>query len=169
MIRIVSLSLLLLSAVAQADERPDIRHLMSAAEYQAAGLDRLDPDQVDALNDWLWRFQQGRVQPPSSALASPETADRTRPERQASARTPSDADSKEEPERIRSRIVGDFSGWDGKTVFRLENGQVWRQRTTGKYYITAKNPEVELYRNWLGLYWLRLVDTGKSVGVKRVE
>ncbi|MEE8463900.1 MAG: hypothetical protein V3S53_03850, partial [Gammaproteobacteria bacterium] len=27
--------------------------------------------------------------------------------------------------KITSRISNDFDGWDGRTVFRLENGQVW--------------------------------------------
>jgi hypothetical protein len=26
-------------------------------------------------------------------------------------------------------IVGNFSGWSGKSIFALDNGQVWRQRT----------------------------------------
>ena len=28
---------------------------------------------------------------------------------------------------IHSRIVGDFEGWEGETVFPLENGQLWQQ------------------------------------------
>ncbi len=49
-----------------------------------------------------------------------------------------------EQEGIRTRIVGEFRGWDGDTVFRLENGQVWRQRLPGQWSYRASDPEVEL-------------------------
>ncbi len=66
-----------------------------------------------------------------------------------------------------SRISGDFSGWDGETVFRLENGQVWRQRLRGRYFYSGPpQPEVRITRNYLGFYKLTVVETGKSIGVK---
>ncbi|MEJ2131375.1 MAG: hypothetical protein P8Y95_07095, partial [Gammaproteobacteria bacterium] len=40
----------------------------------------------------------------------------------------------DEAESITSHIVGEFSGWDGKTEFRLANGQIWRQRHPARYY-----------------------------------
>jgi hypothetical protein len=37
---------------------------------------------------------------------------------------------------VTSRIVGEFSGWSGKTRFVLENGQVFEQRRPGRWKIT---------------------------------
>jgi hypothetical protein len=68
-----------------------------------------------------------------------------------------------------TRIVGQFVGWQNKTRFRLENGQVWQQRTTSKYRYKAENPEVRLSRNFLGFWEMEIVDTGRSVGVKRID
>ena len=67
--------------------------------------------------------------------------------------------------RILSRIAGKFSGWDGATQFKLENGQVWRQSEPGVYAPpTVDSPAVlieKLYGGWR-LYdqaggWVRVV------------
>jgi hypothetical protein len=46
---------------------------------------------------------------------------------------------------IESRIDGDFNGWDGETVFALQNGQIWRQAAYDYYYQYAYNPSVLIY------------------------
>jgi hypothetical protein len=73
------------------------------------------------------------------------------------------------PEQVRARIDGKFEGWDGDTLFVLDNGEVWKQRTRGRYIHDAESPEVLITRNTLGFFVLEMVDTGKSVGVKRVR
>ena len=68
--------------------------------------------------------------------------------------------------QVVARISGSFDGWEGDTLFHLDNGQVWRQRLSGHYrYRGPANPEVRISRNWLGFYKLTVVETGKSVGV----
>lgn len=43
---------------------------------------------------------------------------------------------------IESRIAGQFNGWDGHTVFLLENGQVWQQASYSYRYGFAVRPRV---------------------------
>ena len=31
------------------------------------------------------------------------------------------------PSAIETEIEGDFNGWDGETIFKLANGQIWQQ------------------------------------------
>jgi hypothetical protein len=69
---------------------------------------------------------------------------------------------------IRARVVGEFKGWDGKTEFALDNGQVWRQSTPGVYRFKATNPEIIVERSLIG-YKLRLVETRRSINVRRVK
>jgi hypothetical protein len=45
---------------------------------------------------------------------------------------------------VESRIDGDFDGWDGETVFRLENGHVWQQNAKGAKYHFATRPAVRI-------------------------
>jgi len=63
------------------------------------------------------------------------------------------------PEIIESRIQGEFSGWEGKTVFKLINGQIWQQ-IDGRYIYKYKhNPKVLIYH----------IDTGYEMQVEGVD
>ena len=69
---------------------------------------------------------------------------------------------------IKSRIDGEFKGWDGDTVFKLTNGQVWQQDKYGYVYHTAYNPEVIIYKVDFG-YEMMVKGLDKSIKVKRLE
>lgn len=136
----LALALLAFDA-ASAGER--IEEQMTLETFRATGLDKLTAEELDRLNDWL-RGRLKRVEEAARASAAPA----------------------EPPAEIRSRIDGDFAGWDGDTVFRLKNGQVWEQRTGGRWRHRARDPEVVITRNLLGFYRMELVDEGRSVGVR---
>lgn len=79
-------------------------------------------------------------------------------------------ESKRGPKRLESRIVGEFEGWFGNTVFRLENGQVWVQAESGKKrYKGPANPNVVILRKAFGSYRLKMEHTNKTLRVKRIE
>jgi hypothetical protein len=125
---------------------------MTREEFRAAGLHQLSTSELDYLNRWL------APKAPGSASVSfgeeqlpapqqdPETADR----------------------EIVTRISGDFAGWDGRTIFKLENGQIWQQRQGGKYHYQAYRPEVILKRGNFG-YYLKIVSTHRQIPVKRLK
>lgn len=73
-----------------------------------------------------------------------------------------------EPERIESRILGTFKGWNGRAVFKLENGQVWQQTDTGTYDVTLQDPQVVIKHLGLG-YLLTLPGHGATVFVRRIH
>ncbi len=67
---------------------------------------------------------------------------------------------------IKSRIDGDFKGFEGNTIYKLTNGTVWQQ-TDGKYqYKYAYSPRVVIYR--VGFGWKMSVE-GITVSVERLE
>ena len=70
---------------------------------------------------------------------------------------------------IRSRFDGEFTGWNGPTRFPLKNGQVWETKSTRRYSYSATDPEVEITRNWIGSYKMRILDTDKAISVKRIQ
>ena len=85
-------------------------------------------------------------------------------------------DAAEEAARVATRdepfeaeIEGPFSGWGGKTVFTLSNGQVWRQRTGSNYRHTAEGQTVAVKKNFLGLWTLTVLSSGRTVGVYRID
>jgi len=75
----------------------------------------------------------------------------------------------EMPDEIQSRLVGEFSGWRGNTVFRLENGQVWRQSDNGRLVFQADAPLVTIRRGAFGTYRLSVEGVNSAVRVRRVE
>jgi len=72
-------------------------------------------------------------------------------------------------DRIQSRYVGEFTGWDGKTIFELENGQVWQQVGSGRMTYKATNPMITIKRAFMGSYLLKVEGRNKSVRVKRIK
>jgi hypothetical protein len=128
---------------------PGIQKLMTAEEFARAGLDQLTPEQVRALDDWLVRYTAGE------AYVVQTTSEQVR------AAVPEF--------RLEARIVPPFNGWSGQTLFRLDNGQVWRQRIKGRYMFSGDDTRVVITRNLLGFYNMTLMSSGRSVGVEPVR
>ncbi|MBA6413539.1 hypothetical protein H2508_10505 [Parahaliea sp. F7430] len=141
--------LLLPSSLLQAKEKdfPGIENLMSDAEYRAAGLDKLSPSERQALNQWLISYTVKDAQHLRSSSAELRQA--------------------EDKIRIEAQVKGAFKGWRGKTVFTLDNGQVWQQRLSGRFFYSGENRRVLIKKNLFGFYELTHVATGKTVGVSR--
>jgi len=125
---------------------PGIEKLMTAEEFARIGLDKLTPEQVQALDAWLVRYTAGE------AYVVQTTSEEVR------AAVPEF--------RLEARIVPPFTGWSGQTLFRLDNGQVWRQRIKGRYMFSEEDTRVVITRNLLGFYVMTLVSTGRAVGVE---
>ena len=63
------------------------------------------------------------------------------------AAVPSSGNSAEAVTTIESRIDGEFKGWEGKTVFKLQNGQIWQQASYGYRFTVADSPKVLIYQS----------------------
>ena len=144
----LTLILMLATLPALSAEDPNIRDLMTAEEFAASGLSRLTRDEMEAINRWLVRY---------TAQDAVEMID-TSPAVQEVSR----AD-------LISQIDGEFNGWNGPTRFTLKNGQVYETSSTRRYSYSAVDPEVEITRNWMGIYRMRIVETDKSITVRRIE
>ncbi len=70
---------------------------------------------------------------------------------------------------IRSRYVGEFTGWDGNTTFPLENGQVWQQIESGRMSWKATNPMITIKHGFMGGYKLSVEGVNRTVRVKRIK
>ena len=73
--------------------------------------------------------------------------------------------------KISSRIINDFDGWDGRTVFRLENGQVWVQKDVNSTmsWRGSSHPIATIKRKAFNSYLLKVEGVNKSVRVNRVK
>lgn len=69
---------------------------------------------------------------------------------------------------IESSIDGNFNGFDGDTIFKLVNGQIWQQSEYYYHYHYAYSPKVTIY-NVNGQYKLKVDGISKSIGVKQIN
>lgn len=73
-------------------------------------------------------------------------------------------------EAIHTRIAGDFHGWTGATIFKLENGQRWQQTDKqDRFYPKQVNPEIEIAPSKMGGWKMTLVKDGLWIRVKRLD
>ena len=125
---------------------------MSQADLRASGLDRLSPEELKYLNEWLRTHGAGSTQvvtPSGQPVFYPD----------ASAR-----------DVVESHIEGLFTGWRGKSVFKLDNGQEWRQAESGAYDAGKfESPAVHIKPMLLGSWLMYVEGCGCSVRVQRVK
>ncbi|MEM6710416.1 MAG: hypothetical protein AAF648_16690 [Pseudomonadota bacterium] len=151
----------------------DLRERLGNERFAQFGLDKLSAAELSALAAWIDAGAVARPTPTEPDVASAE------PDVESAVAEPRESSFGEEylernrfregvGESITTRIKGPFTGWDGKTLFRLENGQIWRQRIGGRYRFRADSPEVEIEKGRFG-YYLTILDTGRQIGVKRVR
>jgi hypothetical protein len=140
------------SARGEAGEFSSLEERMSQSEFHAAGLDKLTPAELHALDDWLrahYVTTPTYVTPSGKPVFYPQESAR---------------------EVVESRIDGTFTGWYGHEVFRLENGQEWTQAESGTYQ-TAKydHPRVRIKPMLLGSWLMYVEPCGCSVRVERTR
>lgn len=128
---------------------------MSDAEFRAAGLDKLTPEELASLNAWLQRRTAGTAQ---AATHVPPSEDRI------GFRDPVDTDG------VVSRIAGQFTGWSGDTQFTLENGQVWQQAESGSLRgVSVDSPAITIKPAFMGSWLLKVEGFNQAIRVRRVK
>ncbi len=120
----------------------DVRQLMTKSEFQQAGLDKLAPEEVDALNVWVMKLAVELVKETQS---------------KGGCSTP-----------IETNIDGSFEGWDGDTVFKLRNGQIWKQSSYNYTYHYSYAPEVLIYSSG-GTCKLKVDGVDGEISVDRLK
>lgn len=125
---------------------------MSSAEFKAAGLDKLSPEELKTLDEWLRTHGTGSTQ-----MVTPGGKP---------VFYPSESARKEE----QSHLVGHFAGWSGSSVFTLDNGQVWKQAESGSYACPERDhPGVTVKPMLLGSWLMYFEGCNQSVRVERVR
>jgi hypothetical protein len=69
---------------------------------------------------------------------------------------------------VESKIDGEFEGWEGETVVKLLNGQIWQQSDYYYHYHYAFMPDVLVYRSG-GDWKMKVEGVDKPVGVRRIR
>lgn len=69
---------------------------------------------------------------------------------------------------IETQIDGVFEGWDGETIFKMMNGQIWQQSTYSYKYHYAYFPEVLIYE-FQGSWIMRVEDVDETINVIKLK
>lgn len=154
-----SLSLLAAEGFSSLEEQ------MTGKEYTAAGLDKLSQAELDALNAWIRRHSLATLDAPAASAGGSVAADKTGDQRGIKTKS-----KEEDRTEISSNLVGKFSGWDGKTVFKLENGMIWEQADKDKFFIReVENPAVIIKPAMFGTWRLSIVGHSSECRVERIQ
>lgn len=148
---------------------------MTTEEQAHAGLSKLTREELNFLNGWLAlhlvKVSDENSAPPAAKIQSEEAIE-VEVQRRVANKLAIEAASAKRAERNKTysaTIIGDFSGWQGKTLFRLDNGEIWRQKGTSKYRYQGPDRTVRLTQNWTGGWEMEIVASGKRVLVKKVR
>ncbi len=79
------------------------------------------------------------------------------------------AEVAERGEPFTATLQGPFKGWTGKTLFRLDNGHVWKQRGKKRYFYNGSDLRVSFKQNFMGGWEMTLVGPDKTVLVTPVR
>jgi len=144
------LMLLASGSGAAAQDGIDVRKLMTAEELRATGVSGLSEAQLEQLNAWLTRFAlrvisvaQAQGVSPGASLATPAV--------------------------VESKIDGDFECWEGETIFKLMNGQIWQQTQYAYRYCYKFMPKVTIVRGQNGVYRMYVEGVDGSIAVTRIR
>ena len=162
---IVVLALIMPLCVFAADGFSSLEEQMSGEEFNATGLDKLTPEELETLNNWIRNHSVATLDQPKGgnfAVARDDGKDDRGFKNKKK--------SKKDRAPITSRIKGSFTGWDGHTVFRLENGMIWNQSDNETFFIRAvENPEVTIKPGILGTWRLSVEGFNSQCRVKRIQ
>src|SRR2546421_1286388 len=114
---------------------PGVQKAMTPEQYEAAGLSKLDAAERAKLDEFIRNY----VAVSNEKIAT-TAVDKAVKENKVSA-----------PQVIQSRIVGPFTGYTGRTVFTLENGQRWAQsQFDNAYFPKIDSPPVVIVKSGFG-------------------
>lgn len=69
---------------------------------------------------------------------------------------------------IETQIEGNFNGWDGETIFKLTNGQIWQQSSYAYTYSYKYRPNVLIFNSGSG-YQLQVEGMDQRISVLRLK
>jgi len=133
-------------------EFPGVQKAMTPEDYEAAGLQKLEAAERAKLDEFIRKYVAT-----SNERVSTSAVDKAIKENKVSA-----------PEVIQSRIVGPFTGYTGRTIFTLENGQRWAQsQRDSAYFPKIDSPPVIIMKAGFG--YRMYIAGGGAIRVSKIQ
>lgn len=151
-----------LDAQAQRVVQGDLQQQMSAAEFKAAGLDKLSAEELTTLNNWL----QGKVAQAAS-VAVEQAREEGRQEVIVKSRGFFDFGTNDP---IQAKLEGEFRGFSKGRQYTLDNGQVWEQTDDASVSGVRKQaPGVRITPGMMNVWYLQIDGLNTRAKVRRTK
>jgi hypothetical protein len=151
-----------LPALAQRVVEGDLQQQMSPAEFKAAGLEKLTPQELAELNNWL----QGKVAQAAN-IAVEQAREEGRQEVIVKNRGFSDFGSKDP---IEATLEGEFRGFSKGRQYTLGNGQIWEQTDdTSVSGVRKQAPSVRITPGLMNVWYLQVDGLNTRAKVRRTK
>jgi len=69
---------------------------------------------------------------------------------------------------IESQIYGEFTGWEGETIFKMMDGSIWQQVSYDYIYHYAYMPSIIIYTK-SGSYYMKVQGINDEIQVRRIK
>lgn len=133
-------------------QQDGLQQRMSSADFKAAGLDKLSPQELEHLDSWL------------------RTQGKTVTRMIDSSGKPVFYPGNEKRTTIGTHLVGHFDGWSKQQEFSTDNGQRWKVIDPEPHSCKpTENPEVQIKPSLLGSWLMYVPSCYENVHVKRVS
>jgi hypothetical protein len=144
------LILILLAGVAFAQQYPDLTldKILTKEEMESIGISKLSDLEKERLRiliieKYVSGFENGKAEGLKQKGASTS-------------------------EIIESQIDGEYEGWQGETIVKLMNGQIWQQSEYFYHYHYSFMPKIMIYKSASG-YKMKVDGVEKAVSVTRLK
>ena len=165
--QLVAIFLLVVSPAFAATTFPGLKSLLTAAEWQRAGLDRLTPDQLGVIDAALIRREAGlHAQHQVEVATAQQAAAPAQPALSESARFGLSANDGEDW-RTRPPLQAKVVKWETPNRFLLDNGQAWESHEPIIYDLVGKNISIHARPN--DRFSLTVGEVETTIRVRRVR
>ena len=170
MTRVAAIGLLVLASVASASAADGFLRDLPPEDFAAAGLNKLSPEELARLEAIIQRHEATpAATAPASAAPTASSGAKPRPrwfEALLTLKRVNEQPDNAEP--LTGQLAGDFEGWSGTTIFRLQDGSSWIQQNKSEAYPyspTLHSPKVTIRPAAFHGYWLEIEGVNRQVRV----
>ncbi len=146
---------------------PELKVLLTEAEWKRAGLDRLTPDEIGVIDAALIRYtvanrRAARIDKPTATPPQSPVAAGPVPPRKSSWLDRFGLPTLESDWRSLPPLPAKVVAWDGPNRFKLDNDQVWESEEAIPYDLVGESIEIRARPN----HKFVLVLDGRSTGLR---
>ena len=69
---------------------------------------------------------------------------------------------------LKTKIDGEFEGWEGETIFKMINGSIWQQASYAYTYHYSYMPDVIIFKKG-GTYYMKVEDVDDAIAVTQLR